>query len=176
MAGCIAPPAPKYQATIGTTELILKQRVKLAVGPFGAAPGVENHALGMRASSLHGGSDGTFSTYLRDAVVSELQTAGSYETGNDGLQLSGVLTRNELDCGIKTGSAAVGGKFSLTRNGQTTFSKAFVAEHEWESSFIGAVAIPMAIDNYTATVQQLLGKLFADSEFVAALHSDGTTH
>jgi hypothetical protein len=89
--------------------------------------------------------------------------------------VTGVLTRNELSSGVRTGSAAVAGQFVLMRDGQTTFSKAFAAEHEWESSFIGAIAIPFAIDNYTATVQQLLGELFADPDFTSALHASGSS-
>jgi hypothetical protein len=168
LAGCVSPPAPKYQAAIANTELLIKHSTKLSVGDFTAAPGVSNRSLGMRGSQLNGGSDGTFSTYLHDALTTELQTAAHYDPSSD-LRISGVLTRNELDTGVKTGTAAVGGEFSLTRGSTVCFKKTLVAQHHWESSIIGAVAIPTAIDNYSTTVQKLLGELFSDSDFIAAL-------
>ena len=69
----------------------------------------------------------------------------------------------------KTGTASVGGEFSLAKNGAVVFKKSFVAKHQWESSFIGAVAIPAAIDNYSTTVQKLLGELLSDPDFIASL-------
>jgi hypothetical protein len=172
MSGCISPPAPKYQAAIANTEALIKQPTKLAVGGFTAAAGVSNRSLGMRGSQLNGGSDGTFATYLRDAMTTELQTAARYDPGS-AMRVSGTLTRNELDTGIKTGTATVGGEFALTRGNTVCFKKTFVAEHHWDSSFIGAVAIPAAIDNYSTTVQKLLGELFADPDFNAALRPMG---
>ena len=174
LAGCVSPPAPKYQAAIANTELLIKQSTKLAAGDFTAAAGVSNRSLGMRGSQLNGGSDGTFSTYLHDALTTELQTAARYDPSSE-LRISGVLTRNELNTGIKTGSATVGGEFSLTRGNTVCFKKTLVAEHQWESSFIGAVAIPAAIDNYSTTVQKLLGELFSDPDFTAALQPMGGT-
>ena len=45
------------------------------------------------------------------------------------------------------------------------YDKSFEAQHEWESSFIGALAIPAAMDNYAGAVQKLVGMLFADADF-----------
>lgn len=170
LVACVSPPAPKYQPAIGNTEILLKQSAKLGVGKFSAAPGVSNHSLTVRASALTGGSDGTFSTYLQDAMISELQTSARYDTSSQ-LQISGVLTRNELSSGVGTGTAAVGAEFALTRNNQVCYKKTLVAEHSWDSSFIGAVAIPAAFNNYPTTVQKLLGELFADPDFIAAVRT-----
>jgi hypothetical protein len=170
LTACVSPPAPKYQPSIGNTNILIKQGAKLGVGPFSAAKGVNNRSLSVRASELTGGSDGTFSTYLHDAIVVELQTSGRYDAAS-ALQLSGVLTRNELSSGVGTGTAAVGAAFALTRNNQVCFKKTLVAEHHWDSSFIGAVAIPAAFNNYPTTVQKLLNELFADSDFIAAVRA-----
>jgi hypothetical protein len=170
LAACVSAPAPKYQPAIDNTELLIKQSPKLGVGKFSAAPGVSNRSLGVRGSQLSGGSDGTFATYLHDAMTTELQTSARYDTASL-LQISGVLTRNELSTGASTGTASVGAEFALTRNDQVCFKKTLVAEHKWESSFIGAVAIPAAFNNYPTAVQKLLGKLFADPDFIAAVSS-----
>lgn len=171
LVACVSPPAPKYQAAIANTEFLLKGQSKLAVGSFVAAKGVSNQALGVRGSELKGGgSDGTFSSYLQDAVTTELQTSARLDATSD-LRLSGVLTRNELSSGMQTGTAIVGAEFALTCNNQVCFKKALLAEHHWDSSFIGAVAIPAAFNNYPTAVQKLLGELFADPDFIAAAQS-----
>lgn len=41
--------------------------------------------------------------------------------------------------------------------------------HEWESSFLGAIAIPNAVANYAPAVQKLLAELLADPAFRAAI-------
>jgi len=168
LTACVSPPAARYQPAIDNTNILLRQGIRLGVGKFSAAVGVSNHSLAVRGSQLTGGSDGTFSTYLHDALVTELQTSGRYDTSSQ-LLLSGVLTRNELSSGIGTGTAAVGAEFSLTRNNEVCFKKTLLAEHKWDSSFIGAVAIPAAFSNYPTTVQKLLGELFADPDFIAAV-------
>ena len=168
LSGCISTPAPTYQAAIDNTTTLAKQARPLGVGAFSAASGVENKTLVIRGSQLHGGADGTYATYLRDAVITELKTANEYlESGNT--LLSGVLTRNDLATNIGTGKCTVGAEFSLSRGGQLVYKKTLLAEHEWESSFIGAIAIPAAINNYSTTVQQLLGKLFSDPDFNTAM-------
>ncbi len=171
LVACVSPPAPKYQPAISNTELLLKGQGKLAVGDFVAAKGVSNQSLAVRASELKGGgSDGTFSGYLQDAMRTELQTSARYDVTSD-LRISGVVTRNELSAGVGTGTATLGAEFVLTRNRQVCFKKTLVAEHQWGSSFIGAVAIPAAFNNYPTAVQKLLGELFADPDFIAAAQS-----
>jgi hypothetical protein len=93
LTACVSPPAPKYQPAIDNTNVLIRQSAKLGVGAFSAAAGVSNHSLAVRASELTGGTDGTFSTYLHDAIVVELQTSGRYDASSP-LQISGVLTRN----------------------------------------------------------------------------------
>lgn len=42
-------------------------------------------------------------------------------------------------------------------------------QHEWESSFAGAIAIPRAQQAYPGLVQRLLAALYADQAFLQAL-------
>lgn len=171
MAACASIPAPQYQPSISNTDALLGKGVKIGVGGFSAATGVENKALGVRGLQLNGGGDGTYATYLREAAIKELQTASAYDASSP-LSLTGTLTHNELNGrGIKTGSAEVGAEFQLTRDAKVLYRKTLDVRHEWKSSFMGAVAIPAAVDNYSVTVQKLLGKLFSDHEFVAAAAS-----
>ncbi|MGX9720213.1 hypothetical protein [Stenotrophomonas acidaminiphila] len=165
---CVSTPVPKYQPSVENSSLILQARPVMDVGAFTASDGVQNRKLSMRGSSLQGGSDGTYATYLRDALIAELQISGGYVPGHD-LRMDGQLVRNALNvAGVKTGSAEVGARFVLRRQGQIVYDKTLQSRHEWKSSFIGAIAIQAGIDNYGTTVQKLIGQLLADPEFIAA--------
>lgn len=168
LSACISTPAPKYQPGIENTSRLIDSKLKMTVGPFTAAQDVENDSLGMRGSQLKGGSDGTYATYLREALIAELQASGGLiENGH--LVLSGQLTDNRLNAGnIKTGTANVGARFVLQSGSQTLYDKTLAADHQWDSSFIGAIAIPAAIDNYATAVQKLINKLLSDPEFISA--------
>lgn len=104
----------------------------------------------------------------------ELQTAGRYD-GNANTSVSGTLTDNRLDAAIKTGTADVGAHFIVTRSGAKVYDKTWSAHQSWDSSFMGAVAIPAAMRNYAAVVQKLLGELFNDPDFAKAVAAPGTT-
>lgn len=172
LTGCISTPAPKYNPSVDNSSLVLKHRPTADVGVFTAAPGVENRALSMRGSRLQGGSDGTYSTYLRDALIAELQVAGGPVTGSR-TRIEGELTRNSLNvAGIKVGKAEVGARFIVRRDDRIAYERSLTATHEWESSFIGALAIQAGIDNYGTAVQKLIGQLLADPAFIEATRKD----
>jgi hypothetical protein len=167
-SGCVSMPAPAYQPSISNTEVLLHGKSSLAVEAMDAANGVDNKSLSVRGSSLKGGSDGTFSTYLQEALVAELKTAGRYGPDSS-TRIDGTLIKNQLDGGaVKTGTAVVGAHFVVTQSGAAVYDKTLEAQHTWDSSFIGAIAIPAAMENYAAAVQKLIGKLFGDPDFVKA--------
>lgn len=168
MIGCVSTPVPNYEAGVDNTEAILRARLhSLAVDPFDATPGVDR-PLGMRGSQLQGGTSGSFAVYLHDAVVTELDTAGRYDPKSP-LHLSATLVRNELDAGgAKIGTARIAAHFRLVRDGRVVFDKTLDAENRWESSFMGAIALPAAMDHYSGALQKLVAALVADPEFRAA--------
>lgn len=175
LCGCVTALAPAYQPSVANTEtLMAHQQSKMAVGQFDAANGVNNTSLNVRGSTMTGGKDGKFSTYLQDALTAELRNAGRYDEGSR-TRVHGTLTTNTLSAGMSNVSAKVGAHFVVDRDGAKVFEKSLDTEHQAESSFIGAIAIPAAMENYPATIQQLLGKLFADPDFVRATNSsDGS--
>lgn len=165
LAGCVSTPALTYQPSIDNSERLLSDRSKLDVGRFEAAAGVENRRLGMRGSSLNGGSDGTFSTYLKDALVIELTEAGRFQP-MAATVVSGRLVENRMSAaGSSQGKATMAADFVVMRGGEQVYARTIRVENTWEASFIGAIAIPAAIQGYSATVQKLLGELFSDPEF-----------
>ncbi len=167
LAACVHPPAPAYQAGVANLNALRVGTTPIGVDDVDAAIGVNDSRLGIRGSSITGsGSDGAFSTYLQQALETELRNAGRLDTAS-ALRLSGTLTENSLDAnGSSVGRASVGARFVLTRGGRVVYDKVHSVDHEWSSSFIGATAIPTAMQGYVATVQKLIGQLFADPAFV----------
>lgn len=169
LAACATSPAPAYQPNIANLQALRAGTSVIGVDDFAPAEGVNDSKLGVRADSMSGaGSDGAFSTYLQQSLEIELRNAGRLDPAAD-LRLSGTLTVNRLEAmDLSVGRASVGARFVLTRDGRVVYDKVQVADHQWESSFIGALAIPAAMQGYSATVQKLIGQLFADPAFVQA--------
>lgn len=169
LVACISTPAPTYQPSVANLQSLRGSATMIGVDDFTAADGVKDRSFGLRGSSMTGaGVDGAFSTYLQEALQAELRNAGRLDDAA-ALRLSGVLTANRLNAdGISTGNGAVAARFVLTRDGRVVYDKGFTAEHEWESSFIGAIAIPAAVQAYPAIVQKLIGQLFSDPAFIEA--------
>jgi hypothetical protein len=71
--------------------------------------------------------------------------------------------------GTDPADATVAATFVVTRNGASVYDKLISVAHEWDSSFIGAIAIPEAINQYTQMYARLLEKLFADEDFKKAV-------
>jgi len=123
--------------------------------------------------TLRGGKyespNGSFTAYLEDALKQELDDARLLDSSSK-IEVSAVLLKNMLDgSGISIGIAEIEARFLVNKEGTLTYDKIMTASHTWESSFAGAIAIPRAHQNYPIVVQKLLGKLFTDPEFMAAL-------
>lgn len=169
LAACASMPAPTYQPSVNTTQVLLEHReAQLAVGHFVASDGVPNTSLNVRGSQLSaGGNEGTFSDYLRNALITELKTAGRFDQKSQ-IRVEGVLASNKLNAGAATGSATVGARFVVTRANANVYDKTLTVNHTWDSSFMGAIAIPSAVQNYTGAIQKLVFKLVTDPDFVRA--------
>lgn len=169
LAACVTAPAPAYQPSIANLQVLRTGTSTMGVDDFAADAGVNDRKLGVRADAMVGaGTDGAFSTYLQEALEKELRNAGRFDAAS-GQRLSGTLTVNRLEAAdISVGRASIAARFVLTRDGRVVYDKVQVADHQWESSFMGAVANPAAMQGYVATVQKLIGQLFADPAFVEA--------
>ncbi|PPU69693.1 hypothetical protein XpiCFBP4643_02325 [Xanthomonas pisi] len=168
LPACASLQAPKYQPGIDNSAALLRQPISVGVGKFDAAAGVENHSLSLRGNPLRSGGDGTYASYLRDALIEELETAQAL-SANSAVELRGTLTKNTVNAaGVRIGRAQIGARFVLVRGGIVVYERELSVEHQWEASFIGAVAIAAAADNYGTTVQKLIGALVSDPAFIAA--------
>jgi hypothetical protein len=168
-SGCATTLAP-HQPSVNTVTMLRSSGIqKLAVGDFKLAPGAKadiDKSVSARATSASP-AEGTFSAYLKAALVSDLKASGLYDAGAP-LAIQGQLVDAQLDTGMSTGRAIISAHFEVTHSGQTALDKTLKDEHTWDSSFVGAIAIPRAINEYQVGYANLLGQLYKDPEFLRA--------
>ena len=173
LAGCATGPIGAHQPSMSNIQTLRASTLAPAsVGEFAPAtelPAARDKSVSVRGSTLSSPTSGSFSAYLKEALVADLRSAGKYDPAAR-IVISGQLAKNELNAGgVSTASSTIAAKFAVTREGATLYDKLISASHEWPSSFVGAIAIPEAINQYTEMYSRLLEKLFADEEFKAAL-------
>ena len=142
-------------------------RSKLAASDFTATPGQESalNDLTIRGHGFVSPNDGSFAQYIRAALIADLKRSDRYDPQSP-IVVSGVLQKNTIDgLDFKLGQADIAIRFKVERDDRVLFDKIVEQHHEWQSAFIGAVAIPTAVENYGATVGLLIDKLFRDPEF-----------
>jgi hypothetical protein len=163
--------APRYSPSIENVQKLKDAGVQPArVAAFESTPGKENpKSLTVRASPMSSPYDGSYANYLSEALKEELSMAGKLAADAQ-IEVKGALQKNDISAGgFSTNSGDIAARFVVTRGGQVRYDQVKSVHDEWESSFVGAVAIPRAQQRYPIIVQKLLAALYADPAFLAAL-------
>lgn len=173
LVGC-AGPAPNYAPSIDNVETLKKIEGAPAVktGTIGVTAGMPGAAaLTLRANTMTSPVGKNYGDYIAAALRQELELAKLYNP-QSGVEISGTLIKNNIDAGgISTNAGQIEARFVVKANGQVRFDKVKRIERKWESSFAGAVAIPLAANNYAPMVQSLIASLVADPDFVKAIRN-----
>lgn len=170
MAGC-STPAPHYQPSVVNAETLKKLPAQpLAIGAFTVRPGATGAtSIGLRGASMTSPFGADYAAYLAEALRQELALAGKLSASSK-LEVSGLLLKNDISAaGVSTNSGEIEARFTVKNNGEQRYEGTHRAELSWESSFFGAVAVPLAQQQYPLIVQQLMMKLVADPSFQAAI-------
>lgn len=141
------------------------------VGAFTPAPGkiaAMDKGTSVRGNPISSSVEDSFTQYLRETVKVELTAAGLYDP-KSGTMITGTLTDSELDAAMGTGTGALAARFVVTRDGAVRYDRELKVDASWESSFMGAVAIPAAGHAYEGLYRKLVSTLLNDSAFQAAL-------
>jgi hypothetical protein len=141
------------------------------VGPFVLEAGKDakmDKGLDIRSNTLSAPTQGSFAAYLKETLVTELKAAGLYDAGSKTV-ISGKLVDSQLDAAMAGGSGRLAARFAVSHAGKVVFDKEFSASDKWESSFVGAIAIPAAINNYSALYRKVVGQLLDDADFRRAV-------
>lgn len=173
LVGC-AGPAPNYAPSIDNVETLKKIQGAPAVktGTIAVTAGMPGAAsLQLRANTMTSPVGKNYGDYIAAALRQELELAKLYNP-QSGVEISGTLLKNNIDAGgISTNAGQIEARFVVTANGQVRFDKVKRIEKKWESSFAGAVAIPLAANNYPLMVQSLVAALVTDPDFVKAIRN-----
>jgi hypothetical protein len=170
LVACAEPALPPPQASLDNIQTLRAADIApVKIGAFSPAPGspaMMDKSIIVRAGT-QAAPEGSYAAYLADTLAAELKGAGRLDP-NSSLVLSGMITDTHADAAMPMASARLAARFTLSRSGQTVFDKTLSVEAEWNSDFVGAVAIPDAFNHYSGLFPQLATKLFADPEFKAA--------
>ncbi|MDI1270673.1 MAG: hypothetical protein PSV40_16440 [Polaromonas sp.] len=173
LAGC-AGPAPNYAPSIDNVEVLKKIGGNTAVktGVIDVAPGMPGgNAITLRANTMLSPVGKNYGDYIAAALRQELELAKLYSP-QSGIEISGTLLRNNIDAGnVSVNTGQIEARFLVKVNGRVLFDKIKRIERQWESSFAGAVAIPLAANNYPLMVQALVSSLVTDPDFVKAIRN-----
>ena len=111
---------------------------------------------------------GDCASCLADALRQELVLAGKFKP-DAGVDARGELLQNAIAaCGLSTHSGVIEARFIVMRGNEERCNAVLRASDSWQSSFVGAVAIPKAQQQYPLLAQKLLTALFGDARFQAA--------
>lgn len=169
-SGC-AMLAPRYNASLENVQKLKDSGMQPAkVGNFTSTPDKGNaNPISIRGNSLNSPYEGSYAKYLAQALQQELSLAGKLAPDAQ-TEISGALQKNDVNV-PPTGSASgdLAARFVVTRGGQTRYDQVKSIHDEWDSSFVGAIAIPRAQERYPTLVQKLLAGLFADPAFLEAV-------
>lgn len=170
VSACAMGPLPAPQASIENLQTLRAAGIApVAAGDFALAqgnPASMDKTLTIRAGIVSA-PEGSFALYLRQTLTAELKAAGKFDAGS-AIVISGELTRSDVDAGIAKGHAVLGARFKVTRDGSVVYDKPLQVEDVWEGDFLGAVAIPNAMNHYNALYPKLVGALLSDSDFKTA--------
>lgn len=171
LSGC-STPAPNYSPLISNVEAVKTVApAKINVGKFEAPATMKEGAqsISLRGTPMISPVGKDYGDYLTFAMRQELDLAGIFSTQSQ-TEISGVLITNTISAaGFITNDSQIEVQFIVKRNGSVIYSQRKKADMSWDSSLLGAVAIPLAINNYPLLVQKLIGQLFADQEFLRAV-------
>lgn len=172
LSGC-STIAPQYSGSRENVEALQSMPpTKLSVGRFYDDHNpANNEKLNLRGLNTMSSAYGeTYAGYVEQALRQDLTIADRYSSESS-LMITGVLKKNSLDISssFATGTSICEVEFSVMQNKNSIYKKTLTQNHEWESSFVGAIAIPKAKEEYTVTVQKIINKLFKDQEFIEAM-------
>lgn len=168
LAGCAQIPlgAPTPKADV-VEKARASQLAPITLGSFKADPKLnadKDRGISVRSNTVSSPIEGSFALYLRETLMADLKASGLYDASSSAT-LSGFLTESSLDVGMDTGQANLGARFVLTNGSKTLYDKELKTDATWPSSFIGAVAIPEGIRQYTDLYHKLVSQLFEDPDY-----------
>ncbi len=172
LSGCSSIPLGTPQASMENVSKLRNANLAPAqLGNFALAAGKSadvDKVMSVRTNRVMSPVGDSFSLYIKELLAVELKAAGLLDSSSS-VVIRGELRDTQLDAAIGTGTGSIEAKFEVVRDGKSNYQRVIKVDASWPSSFIGAVAIPDAVNNYSALFRKLITTLIDDAEFKAAL-------
>lgn len=170
LSGCGTIQAPPYTPNYEKIDQFSSDSLsKVSLGEF--LPTDKNapvNKVSLRAMNL-GTSQGHFAGYLQASMKSDLREMGIYNP-NSSRSIEANILENDIDIsGLNEGTGTISVDVTILENEQTLFMKNYKANTQFESAFLGSVAITRGANEYPVLIKTLLSKIYQDSEFIRAL-------
>lgn len=170
LPGCATFTAQTYSPDYEAMDQMKKIDIdKLSVGKVEPQdPNAEVNKITLRGAPLKA-PDGTFATYLENAIRSDLQEMGVYDSAAT-TRIDATILKNDIDVsGISTGTGMMAVNLKISKQGSIALDQNYAANTQFDSSFMGAVAAPIGEAEYPKLVRALLQQVYADPAFIKAV-------
>jgi len=128
-----------------------------------------NEQITLRAMNMTSPYGGSFSKYLEISLEEHLKQALLYDNKST-IKISTKLLKNDVNInGFSIGKADLSAKIIVTIKDKRMYEKVHFITHEWDSSFIGQIAIENALINYPIAIQKLINKFMQDKDIIALI-------
>jgi hypothetical protein len=165
LVGCTLP-GPRYEPSFDNVQVLKQANSKVSAVELTGAK--KTGGVSIRGSTIKSPYGKDLIHYIQTALQGELEKAGLL--ASDGTKkITGVILTNKIDCAISTAFGEMKGTFSVAQGDKTLYQGTVEIKEQWESSFVGAIAIPRCAEMYPKIVQKFLNKLYSDPAFIAAL-------
>ena len=156
--------APHYTPSPGNVSILKKGTKSATLGEFKATK--TDTAISLRGTKLNSPYNNSYAEYLKSAITQELEKA-QLLSANSSIIIEANILENDLDAsGFSLGEGVIQVEFIITNAGQEVYRNTLIEKIEWESSFIGAIAIPNAQLSYPRLIEKLLNALYKDEKFM----------
>ena len=146
---------PPYSADIGNVSKLKQETVSpLSVGTIKSEKKLNK--ISLRGSPLISSVGNSYGKYIENALLQELKLAKLW-SGVAKKQVTGKVIDQDIDVtGFSEGSSFIKVNFIVSEENIILFEKEIMAEHTFDSSFMGAIAITNGQKSYVELVQKLL--------------------
>ena len=118
------------------------------------SPEINN--VNIRSIKMISPFDMSYPKYLRYSLNEYLMQSNIWDPISEYV-ISGEMIKNKVNGdSIKLGYVLLEVKFEVEKQGEIIYSKIHKVKHDWKSSFIGAKAIPDAMNNYPIAIDKLI--------------------
>ena len=126
----------------------------------------KDETIGLRAVNMISPYGGSFSKYLEKSLEEQLKQASIYDKQSN-IKISAILLKNDVSISsFRIGEADLIANFIVMNKDKKIYEKEHTIHHEWESSFIGQIAIENAIENYPVAMQKLIDSFLLDKDLI----------